>query len=127
MMRPNVEGVVRVSAGLPITTWFITFVKLKLKSAPALSRHTAHRVNKMAQIALEEVLPILRSFVVTMRTDPSPSVDDRLSDMGLDSLTTINVIVTAAETLELDLEKLEEMTEAPSTIGAPIKSGGFSS
>jgi acyl carrier protein len=71
----------------------------------------------MAQIVLEEVLPILRSFVVTMRTDPSPSADDRLSDMGLDSLTTINVIVTAAETLELDLEKLEEMTEAPSTIG----------
>jgi acyl carrier protein len=71
----------------------------------------------MAEIVLEEVLPILKSFVVTMRTDPSPSSADRLSDMGLDSLTTINVIVTAAETLGLDLEKLEEMTEAPATIG----------
>ena len=71
----------------------------------------------MAEIILEEVLPILKSFVVTMRTDPSPSSADRLSDMGVDSLTTINVIVTAAETLGLDLEKLEEMTEAPATIG----------
>lgn len=71
----------------------------------------------MAQIALEEVLPILQSFVVTMRTDPIPSAADRLSEMGLDSLTTINVIVTAAESLGLDLEKLEEMTEAPATIG----------
>ncbi len=71
----------------------------------------------MAQIVIEEVLPILQSFVVTMRTDPVPSSADRLSDMGIDSLTTINVIVSAAETLGLNLEKLEEMTEAPSTIG----------
>lgn len=71
----------------------------------------------MAEIILEEVLPILKSFVVTMRTDPSPSSADRLSDLGLDSLTTINVIVAAAETLGLDLEKMEEMTEAPATIG----------
>jgi hypothetical protein len=71
----------------------------------------------MAEIVLEEVLPILKSFVETMRTDPSPSSTDRLSDMGLDSLTIINVIVTAAETLSLDLEKLAEMTKAPTTIG----------
>lgn len=71
----------------------------------------------MAEIILEEVLPILKSFVVTMRTDPSPSSSDRLSDIGLDSLTTIHVIVTAAETLGLNLEKLDEMTEAPATIG----------
>lgn len=71
----------------------------------------------MALIALENVLPILQSFVATMRTDPAPSEADRLSDMGLDSLTTINVIVTAAENLGLDLERLEEVTEAPATIG----------
>ena len=71
----------------------------------------------MAQIVIEEVLPILQSFVVTMRSEPAPSAADRLSEMGIDSLTTINVIVSAAETLGLNLEKLEEMTEAPSTIG----------
>ena len=37
--------------------------------------------------------------------------------MGLDSLTTINVIVTAAESLGLDLERLDEITEAPATVG----------
>ncbi|MBZ5521886.1 MAG: hypothetical protein LAP21_06560 [Acidobacteriia bacterium] len=37
--------------------------------------------------------------------------------MGLDSLTTINIIVTAAETLGLDLERLDEVTTAPATLG----------
>jgi hypothetical protein len=37
--------------------------------------------------------------------------------MGLDSLTTINVIVTAAENLGLDLERLDEIAEAPATLG----------
>ena len=69
----------------------------------------------MPQFALEEVLPILKTFVVTMRSEPTES--DSLSEMGLDSLTTINVIVTAADTLGLDLENLEELTEGPSTIG----------
>jgi acyl carrier protein len=71
----------------------------------------------MTQIVIEEVLPILQSFVATMRTDRAPSAADRLSDMGIDSLTTINIVVSAAETLGLNLEKLEEITEAPSTIG----------
>ena len=71
----------------------------------------------MTQIVIEEVLPILQSFVATMRTGTAPSAADRLSDMGIDSLTTINIVVSAAETLGLNLEKLEEMTEAPSTIG----------
>jgi acyl carrier protein len=71
----------------------------------------------MAQIALESVIPILRSFVTTMKPDSVPSESDRLSDMGLDSLTTINIIVTAAETLGLDLERLDEATEAPATLG----------
>jgi acyl carrier protein len=71
----------------------------------------------MAQIALENVLPILQSFVGSTKADTTPSEADRLSDMGLDSLTTINVIVSAAETLGLDLERLEDITQAPATIG----------
>lgn len=74
----------------------------------------------MSQVVLEEVIPILRSFVATLREDPAPSEQDRLSDIGLDSLTTINVIVSAAEKLGLDLERMEEMTEAPATIGDVI-------
>jgi acyl carrier protein len=71
----------------------------------------------MAHIALENVLPILQSFLATVKTGPAPSEADRLSDMGLDSLTTINVIVTAAENLGLDLERLDEIAEAPATLG----------
>ncbi|HEX7288649.1 MAG TPA: phosphopantetheine-binding protein [Candidatus Angelobacter sp.] len=71
----------------------------------------------MAHIALENVLPILKSFLATVEPGPAPSEADRLSDMGLDSLTTINVIVTAAEHLGLDLERLDEITEAPATLG----------
>ena len=41
VMRPNVDGVVIVSVGLPITTWFSTLVNWKLKSAPMPSRKTA--------------------------------------------------------------------------------------
>jgi acyl carrier protein len=76
----------------------------------------AHRL-RMANIALENVLPILQSFLASVKTGPAPSEADRLSDMGLDSLTTINVIVTAAEKLGLDLERLDEITEAPATLG----------
>ena len=68
----------------------------------------------MAQIALTDILPVLQSFVTNLKTELTAS--DRLSDMGVDSLTTINIIVTAAETLGLDLERLEEITEAPATI-----------
>lgn len=71
----------------------------------------------MAQIALAEVLPILQPFVPTMKIEPPPSETDQLSEMGLDSLTTINIIVTAAETLGLDLERLDEVTTAPATLG----------
>lgn len=71
----------------------------------------------MAQLGLANLLPILQSFVATMKVDPAPSEADRLSEMGLDSLTTINIIVTAAETLGLDLERLDEVTEPPATIG----------
>jgi acyl carrier protein len=71
----------------------------------------------MAQIALENVLPILQSYLGSIKPETTPSEADRLSDMGLDSLTTINVIVSAAETLGLDLERLEDITQAPATIG----------
>src|ERR1041385_2741668 len=81
-----------------------------------ISPRGAHRFG-MAQIALENVLPILQSFVGSTKADTTPSEADRLSDMGLDSLTTINVIVSAAETLGLDLERLEDITQAPATIG----------
>lgn len=74
----------------------------------------------MAQVVLEEVIPILQSFVATLGSGPAPSEEDRLSDIGLDSLTTINVIVSAAEKLGLDLERMEEVTEAPATIGDVI-------
>lgn len=71
----------------------------------------------MAQVALENVAPILQSFLVNVKTGPALSEADRLAEMGLDSLTTINVIVTAAESLGLDLERLDEITEAPATVG----------
>ena len=71
----------------------------------------------MAQVALENVVPILQSFLANVKTGPALSEADRLSEMGLDSLTTINVIVTAAESLGLDLERLDEITEAPATVG----------
>ena len=41
VIRPKVDGVVTVIAGVPMTTWFNTLVNWKLKSAPMPSRQTA--------------------------------------------------------------------------------------
>jgi acyl carrier protein len=62
----------------------------------------------------DDVVRIINSLL--RRSLPAVSGDERLSALGVDSLTTINVIVAAAEEFGLALEALTETAAAPVTV-----------
>lgn len=68
----------------------------------------------MQPISLAELRPIVESFLAAQAPDLDES--HKLSDLGIDSLTTLNILMSAAQAFGLDLSKLDETTSAPLTI-----------
>ena len=68
----------------------------------------------MQPISLAHLRPIVESFLA----GPARDLDEsrKLSDLGIDSLTTLNILMSAAEAFGLDLAKLDETASAPVTI-----------
>jgi acyl carrier protein len=71
----------------------------------------------MPMISTQDVVPIVRSFLATGKESRPISESDQLSELGIDSLTTLNVMLTAAERFGLDLGQLDENMRVPATIG----------
>ncbi|WP_375411097.1 hypothetical protein [uncultured Bradyrhizobium sp.] len=42
---------------------------------------------------------------------------DGLADLGIDSITTLDIIMTAAEDAALNLDRIEEYSSPPATLG----------
>lgn len=71
----------------------------------------------MTVVRLGDLLPIVQSFVGTFEVGSMENESVRLAEIGVDSLTTVNIIVDAAEKFGLNLERLGENTDAPKTMG----------
>jgi acyl carrier protein len=71
----------------------------------------------MPMISTQDVVPIVRSFLANGKESGPISESDQLSELGIDSLTTLNVMLTAAERFGLDLGQLDENMRVPVTIG----------
>ena len=71
----------------------------------------------MDRIPLADLLPIFESFMTDRAVAASADASVRLSEIGADSLTTISVIVAAAEKFGLNLERLDDTANPPETLG----------
>lgn len=71
----------------------------------------------MPMIRTQDIIPIVRSFLTSGDDERPISEADHLSELGVDSLTTLNVMLTAAEQFGLDLGQLDEDMPIPGTVG----------
>ncbi len=60
---------------------------------------------------------LIRQSVTSVPADRPLHADQPILELGIDSLTTLNLIMTAAEEHGLDLGRLDEFAGAPATLG----------
>ena len=70
----------------------------------------------MQEISPAALSPIVHSFLASDRHPLALNGDDRLAELGIDSLTTLNILMSAAEKFSLDLSRLDETASAPVTV-----------
>lgn len=70
----------------------------------------------MSTIAFDDLVAIVRRSVTSVPESRVLVGADSIGELGIDSITTLNIIMDAAETYGLDLERLEEFTTAPATL-----------
>jgi hypothetical protein len=71
----------------------------------------------MFAVTAEEVVRLVNHFVTRPGGAVARSLDDRLADLGIDSLTSINILLAAADQFELDLSRLDTSVPIPLAIG----------
>lgn len=75
----------------------------------------------MSAVTVDAMGAIVRSFLADGRQPDVIAAGDRLSDLGVDSLTTLNVLLAAAERFGLDLSALDESMDVPDTVGDVVE------
>ncbi|MEQ8966357.1 MAG: phosphopantetheine-binding protein [Azospirillaceae bacterium] len=68
-------------------------------------------------ISFDALCELVRGAVSTLPAEKSLSESDGLTALGIDSITTLNIVMEAGERFELDLERLDEDTPPPTTLG----------
>jgi acyl carrier protein len=71
----------------------------------------------MHALTLEAVADLIKAAVTSLPPERRLDASERLTDLGIDSITTLNVIVGAVDAFGLDLERLSEETGVPATLG----------
>ena len=70
----------------------------------------------MPVFTFQALVDILRDAVTSVPDIRILTGADEMADLGIDSLTTLNVIMAAAETFSLDLDGLEDYPTPPTTL-----------
>lgn len=70
----------------------------------------------MNALTFEDLVAIIRQSVTTVAEDRVLTPQDGITELGIDSITTLNIIMTAAEAHELDLTRLEDFTTPPTNL-----------
>jgi hypothetical protein len=72
---------------------------------------------EMAALTFDKLTELVRKSVTSVPADRVLQGSDGLTDLGIDSITTLNIIMTAAEEFLLDLDRIEEFSAPPATLG----------
>jgi hypothetical protein len=70
----------------------------------------------MSEITASRVISLVNSFI-PQSTRTATSHEDILSDLGIDSLTTINILLAGSTEFRLDLTRLDSTVRIPVSIG----------
>jgi acyl carrier protein len=71
----------------------------------------------MLKIATADIIRIVNTHLADAGRAQARSADERLSALGIDSLTTINILLAAAGEFGLDLSRLSADTPIPGVLG----------
>lgn len=71
----------------------------------------------MTMLTFAALDALIRRSVTSVADDRELTPGQPILELGIDSITTLNIIMTAAEEHDLDLARLDEFTGAPATLG----------